>query len=58
MDIPELNISVTKAAINGQVVDVISREEYFKNPDFYKNGSYAVKSNKVLWGDWFSWIIN
>lgn len=44
MDIPELNISVTKAAINGQVVDVISREEYFKNPDFYKNGSYAVKS--------------
>lgn len=44
MEIPKLNISITKAAINGQVVDVITREEYFNNPDLYKNGSYAVKS--------------
>ena len=44
MDIPKLNISITKAAINGQVFDIISREKYFENPDLYKSGSYALKS--------------
>lgn len=43
MDIPELNIEVTKASINGQILDVISREEYFKNPELYYNGSYGMR---------------
>lgn len=46
MEIPNLNISVTKAAINGQVVDVISTENYFENPDLYKNSSYAMRSKQ------------
>lgn len=46
MNIPELNINVTKAAINGQVYDVISREEYAKNPEKYDNGSFALRSLK------------
>ena len=42
-EIPELKVSVTKASINGQVLDVISREDYFKNPELYYNNSYGMK---------------
>lgn len=36
LEIPPLNVSVTKAAVNGQVVDVIDYEEYAKHIDSYK----------------------
>jgi hypothetical protein len=39
MDIPELNVSVTKAAVNGHVVDVIDYKEYRNNLDLYLNRS-------------------
>lgn len=39
MDIPPLNISVTKAAINGQVVDVVDYDEYAKDQEYYINRS-------------------
>lgn len=35
MEIPPLNISITKAAVNGQVVDVIDYNEYSKDPERY-----------------------
>ena len=35
MEIPPLNVSITKAAINGQVVDVVDYEEYCKHIDCY-----------------------
>ena len=44
MDIPKLDITVTKTMINGEVVDVISREEYFKNPEIYSNSAYAMRA--------------
>lgn len=36
LEIPPLNVSVTKAAVNGQVVDVIDYTEYAKHIDSYK----------------------
>lgn len=46
MNIPPLNISVTKAAINGQVVDVVDYEEYIKNKEVYLgNNDTAVITN-------------
>lgn len=35
MEIPPLKVSITKAAINGQVVDVIDYDEYSSNIDCY-----------------------
>ncbi len=35
MEIPALNVTITKAAINGQVVDVVSYDDYVKNIDCY-----------------------
>ena len=37
MNIPPINISVTKAAVDGHVVDVVDYEEYRKNYESYKN---------------------
>ena len=54
MNIPPLNISVTKAAINGRVVDVVDYDEYRKNINMYledKNDSAAIPvthNNKEL----------
>lgn len=45
MGFPELNVEVTKTSINGQILDVITREEYFKNPELYFNSSYGMKVN-------------
>lgn len=48
MDIPKLSISVTKSAINGQIVDVIDYEEFCKNKDCYsarRDIAMATKSN-------------
>lgn len=39
MEIPQLKVSVTKAAVNGQVVDVIDYSEYSKNVDLYSGRS-------------------
>lgn len=39
MEIPPLNVSVTKAAINGQVVDVIDYKEYSDNLEMYQGRS-------------------
>ncbi len=36
LEIPPLNVSVTKAAVNGQVVDVVDYAEYAKHIDSYK----------------------
>lgn len=36
MEIPPLNVSITKAAINGQVVDVVDYKEYSSNPECYR----------------------
>ena len=41
MEIPPLKVSVTKAAVNGQVVDVVDYEEYSKNNKCY-NGRNDV----------------
>ena len=46
MEIPKLNTSVTRAAINGQIFDIISRDELFENQELHQVGSYAVKSIK------------
>lgn len=35
MEIPALNVTITKAAINGQVVDVVSYDDYVKNINYY-----------------------
>lgn len=35
MEIPALNVTITKAAINGQVVDVVSYDDYAKNINCY-----------------------
>lgn len=37
MDIPKLNITVTKAATNGQVVDVVEYDEFVKNKSIYED---------------------
>ena len=37
MNIPPINISVTKAAVDGHVVDVVDYGEYRKNYESYKN---------------------
>lgn len=43
MEIPKLNISVTKAAVNGQILDVVEYDEYAANPDLYINkGGTAI----------------
>ena len=39
MEIPPLNISVTKAAVNGQVVDVVDYKDYSIDPDAYAGRS-------------------
>lgn len=39
MEIPPLNVSVMKAAVNGQVVDVVNYEEYSDNIDLYGSRS-------------------
>lgn len=45
-NIPPLNISVTKGAINGQVVEVVDYEEYCKNRELYSGRSdVAIPSN-------------
>ena len=36
MDIPKLNVTVTKAATNGQVVDVVTFDEFTKNKSIYE----------------------
>lgn len=46
MEIPKLNTSVTRAAVNGQIFDIISRDEIFDNLELHQIGSYAVKSLK------------
>lgn len=46
MEIPKLNTSVTRAAINGQIFDIIDRDELFENQELHQAGSYAVKSIK------------
>ena len=35
MEIPPLKVSITKAAINGQVVDVVDYDEYSNHIDCY-----------------------
>lgn len=35
MDIPKLNVSVTKSAVNGQVFDVVDYDEYRSNYELY-----------------------
>lgn len=35
MEIPKLNVSVTKSAVNGQVVDVVNYDDYTANKDMY-----------------------
>jgi hypothetical protein len=37
MDIPKLNVSVTKAATNGQVVDVVEYDDYASNKKLYED---------------------
>lgn len=37
MDIPELNINVTKASVNGQIFEIVDYEDYVKNKKFYKD---------------------
>ena len=37
MEIPKLNISITKSAVNGQVVDVVEYDDYVQNKDVYSD---------------------
>jgi hypothetical protein len=53
MNIPPLDVSVTKASLNGHIVDVVSYEEYSSNVDAYKNRTdvaipYNVKGKDIL----------
>ena len=36
MEIPKLNTSVTRAAINGQIFDIIDRDELFENQELHQ----------------------
>lgn len=46
MDIPALNITVTKAAVNGQILDVVDYEEYVKHKEVYlENKDSAIPYN-------------
>lgn len=47
MNIPPLDITVCKGAVNGQIVDVIDYDEYSKNIDMYEGRSdVAIKTTK------------
>jgi hypothetical protein len=46
MEIPPLNVSIKKAAIDGKVVDVIDYDEYFKNINSYKDRNDVVIETK------------
>ena len=46
LEIPELNISVTKAAVNGKVYEVIDYQEYRKNLAMYSSRTdVAISTN-------------
>lgn len=47
MNIPPLNVSITKAAINGQVVDVVDYEEYAKKVEYYKDRNDVAIPTKM-----------
>lgn len=47
MEIPSLNVSVTKAAVNGQVVDVIEYDEYIANKQLYDGRSDVAIPTKM-----------
>lgn len=42
MNIPPLDVSVTKAATNGHIVDVIKYEDYSKDPEKYRDSNNAA----------------
>ena len=52
MDIPELNIDVTMASINGQLFEVIDYDEYLKNKKAYEERTdLAISVNHTK--EWF-----
>mgnify|MGYP006873115240 CR=1 FL=1 len=53
MEIPELNVNITKAAVNGQVYDVVDYEDFCNNHNMYLDRSDVAipvnfKDNEIL----------
>lgn len=46
--LPELNTSITKTIIQGQMKEVIDEESYWKNPNSYSNNGCIIMDDIVL----------